>query len=78
MIQSVKNEEKTGQISSRAKKISLIDDNLSMELFNSARQRKSLDSLALNLHSKDILIFSSENENLINTWLTVLNYFVRK
>ena len=70
----------------RSKKMSLLEGNNSLLLTSTPNGgRRSIfillildfESSQVNIHSKEILIFSSHNENLVDRWVSVLNYFVK-
>lgn len=61
----------------KSKRMSLLDDTLSLEIYNNNKGRRSMDSMNI-LFSKNILIFSSEKERSVNQWVTVINYFAKK
>jgi hypothetical protein len=38
----------------------------------------SVENNNLDIYSKDVVIFASENEDIVNNWLSVINYFIQR
>lgn len=62
----------------KVNKIKKIENEENNENENNNTKKPSEESLIANNTTESILIFVSENEDLINKWIAVINYLINK
>ncbi len=62
----------------KIKKLGFVGESNNVSKDNSAFKKSFDNSHTVESHSNPLLIFASEDEELINKWIAVLNYFMNK